>query len=164
MSSCNRRAVISAALLGAAALVAGCGFKPVYGERTEGLTGAIAVQEAFDPETYAFRERMRRRVGHADDGARFGLSYRLDMEEEAVAINTASDVTRYQIEATAGWRLVRLADGEVVSEGSVRTNGGYDATAAPFATRAAQSAEREELAKELAELVSTRILAFADAD
>lgn len=164
MSSFSRRAALRAGLIASAGLIAGCGFKPVHGERAASLSGAIALQEAVDPESYAFRERMRRRVGHAENGPIYGLSYRLDMEEEATAINTASDVTRYQVEATADWRLVRLADGSVVSEGSVRTNGGYDATAAPFATRSAQKAEREELAQELAELVSTRLLAFTAED
>lgn len=160
MSSFDRRAL----LLSGAFALASCGFTPLYGERAEGLTQRIALQEAVDPETFAFRERMRRRVGHADDGAIFGLSYRLQMEETAVAIDTASDVTRYRVAATADWRLARLSDGIAIGEGVVRTNGGYDATAAPFATRAAQKAEREELAQELAELVATRILAFSAPD
>ncbi|MEL7465593.1 MAG: LPS assembly lipoprotein LptE [Pseudomonadota bacterium] len=160
MSSFNRRAL----LVGGASALASCGFTPLHGERTDDLAQRISLQEAFDPETFAFRERMRRRVGHADDGAVYGLSYRLEMEETAVAIDTASDVTRFRVTATADWRLTRLSDGTAVGDGEVRTNGGYDATAAPFATRAAQKAEREELAQELAELVATRILAFATSD
>lgn len=157
MSSSDRRAVLAGLAL---TFVAGCGFRPVYGDGGAGdLVGTVRLQEAFDPESYAFRERMRRRIGHAEDNAAFALAFRLEMTEEPVAINPASDVLRYQVAAVADWRLVRLVDGVPVSEGSVRTSGGYDATAAPFATRAAQKNEREQLATELAELTSARLLA-----
>lgn len=161
MSSFDRRTLIGAASLCAVAVLTGCGFQPVHGAGADTVSGTVAIEEAVDPETFAFRERMRRRIGHAGSEARYALEYRLEMEEEPVAINTASDVTRYQVEAVARWRLIGLAAGDVVSGGSVKTNGGYDATAAPFATRTAQRTEREELAKELAELVSVRLLAFA---
>lgn len=159
MSSFERRTV----LIGLTGLVAGCGFRPVYGENggADALVGAVQLQEAVDPESFAFRERMRRRIGHAEDGAAFRLVYQLEIEEDPVAINQAADVTRYQVTAIANWRLVRLNDGTLESEGTVKTNGAYDATAAPFATRSAQRSEREQLATELAELTATRLLAAA---
>lgn len=144
--------------------LAGCGFKPLYATGGGGdLVGEVALQDASDPETYAFRERMRRRLGDGGAGATYGLSYEVTLEEQPVAINPAADVTRYRVKAQAEWRLVRLADGFVVSEGDVRTIGAYDATAGVFATRAAQREEREEVATELAELVSARILAAGPA-
>lgn len=159
MSLSDRRTVL-AGLVGLAALSA-CGFRPLYGEGSGDLVGKVSLQEAHDPESYAFRERMRRRVGHAADGATLGLGYRIAMEETPVAINPASDVTRYQVAAQAEWRLVDLANGSAVSEGVVKTNGAYDATAGAFATRSSQKSERERLATELAELVATRLLAGA---
>ena len=55
MSSFDRRAL----LVGGAYALASCGFTPLYGERSDGVARRIALQEAFDPETFAFRERMR---------------------------------------------------------------------------------------------------------
>lgn len=156
MSSPDRRAVL--ALGGAVLLAGGCGFRPLYGEAGD-VYGKIALQEANDPDSYAFRERLRRRVGDAGEGAELGLSYRIVMEEDGVAVTPDSDVTRYQIAATATWRLTRLSTGEPVQSGEVTTRGAYDATSAPYATRAAQRAEREELSTELAELVAVRVLA-----
>lgn len=158
MSLSDRRSV----LIGLAGLsLSACGFRPLYGEGSGSLVGRVSVQEAHDPESYAFRERMRRRIGHTADGAALGLGYLIEMEETPVAINPASDVTRYQVVARAEWRLIDLASGALVSEGSVKTNGAYDATAGTFATRSAQKGERERLATELAELVATRLLAEA---
>lgn len=164
MSSCDgftRRSVVLA--LGGLAM-AGCGFRPLYEKGGGGdLVGRVKLQEASDRESYAFRERMRRRIGDGGDGAEFGLGYRIVIEEQAVAINPAADVTRYRLKARAEWRLVRLADGTAAGEGEVSTVGAYDATAGVYATRAAQRKEREEIATELAELVAARILIAAPA-
>ena len=157
MSSFERRAF----LIGLVGLSAACGFRPVYGDGGGGdLVGAVRLQEAVDPESFAFRERMRRRIGHADDGGAFALSYQLELTEEPVAINPASDVTRYRVTAKAKWRLVRQSDGTLAGEGEVKTTGAYDATAAPYATRTARQSERRQLATELAELTATRLLAM----
>lgn len=155
MSSFSRRA-FGLALVGG---LGACGFSPLYGGGEAGLA-SVSIQEAVDPETYAFRERMRRRIGHqAGDSADFSIVYAIDMVETPVAINPASDVTRYQLDGTVRWRLTPSVDGRSALEGEVRTVGGYDATGAPFAARAAQRDERARLAEELAELTATRILA-----
>ncbi|MEM7524897.1 MAG: LPS assembly lipoprotein LptE [Pseudomonadota bacterium] len=158
----RRRAI--AALLGGAALSA-CGFKPLHrkGGGAAALSGAVRLQEAFDPETYAYRERLRRRFGNAASDAPYSLTYELVMEETGVAITQASDVTRFQIAAEARYRLITLADGVVVAEGAVRSAGAYDATAEPFASLSAQRAEREEIAADLAERTVSRLLAEAEA-
>lgn len=149
-------------LLALGGLTAACGFRPLYEKGGGGdLVGRVSLQEATDAESYAFRERLRRRIGDGGDGAPYGLAFRLDLEEQSVAINPAADVTRYRVKAQAEWKLVRLADGDVIGEGTVKTVGAYDATAGVYATRAAQKAEREEIAAELAELVSARVLAAA---
>jgi hypothetical protein len=149
---------------GILAALSSCGFRPLYGESNAGadaLVGNIELQEATDPESFAYRERLRRRVGDAGTGATYHLQWLLRYEETGVAITRTSDVTRLQVTATAQYRLISLADGKPLQEGDVKTVGAYDATAEAYATRAAQRDERQQLAEELAELTVTRILAAA---
>jgi len=160
MLSSDRRAF----LIGSALLLGGCGFRPLYGEGNAGVSAIIeatALQEANDPETYAFRERVRRRVGDARAGGQYLLQWSLNFEESGVAITRTSNVTRFQVTGIAQYRLVEQATGKPVQEGMVKTTGAYDATAAAFATRAAQRDERQQIAEELAELTVTRLLAAA---
>lgn len=151
-------------LIGSAAVLGGCGFRPLYGEGNAGaaaIVDATALQEANDPETYAFRERVRRRLGDAGAGGQFLLQWALEYEEAGVAITRTSDVTRFQVTGIAQYRLIEQTTGKPVQEGSVKTTGAYDATAAAFATRAARRDEKQRIAEELAELAVTRLLAAA---
>ncbi len=160
MWSSDRRLFV----LGGMAVLAGCGFRPLYGEQNAGaaaIVGDVALQEASDPETYAYRERLRRRIGDAGAGAVHLLLWEISMEETGVAITRTSDITRYQVVGIAKYRLIAQANGVVVQEGSVKASGAYDATAEAFATRAAMRDERIRIAEELAELSVTRILAAA---
>lgn len=152
----SRRAALS---LVAAAAAAGCGFSPVHGE-SDGPTpfGPVSLREADGPEDYAFRERMRRRVGHAPEGAR--LDFALRFTPQGVAITPQADITRFRLRGEADFRLTG-ADGAVLAQGSVAATGGYDSGAGAFAVRAAERRERERLAAELAELVSARLLTGA---
>ena len=118
--------------------------------------------EASTPETFAFRERMRRRIGHQNDGARYSLAFDLRFEERGVAVTPASDITRYQVTGFSKYRLLDEQSGDVV-EGEIIARGAYDSTAAAFATLAAQRDERERIAIELAERTATRLFAAAKA-
>lgn len=159
----DRRAAL--ALLGVGALF-GCGFRPLHGAGggAAGLRGAVILAEATDPETYAFRERLRRRFGDAGAGAAYRLDYELRMEETGVAITGASDITRHQVAGVARWRLSPLEAGAAPLEGQVRAAGAYDAGSAPFATLSAQRSERRQMATELAERTATRIFAAFSKD
>ncbi len=151
----GRRAAL-ALLLG---VLAGCGFRPVHGQN-EGPTpfGPVALREADGPEDFAFRERMRRRVGHEPEGAR--LDFVLRFDPQGVAVTRQADITRYRLRGEADFRLTDPA-GAVLAEGSVAATGGYDAGAGSFAVRAAERRERVRLSEELAELVAVRLLSGA---
>lgn len=146
--------------------LASCGFKPVHreGAAAAGLQGTILLQEAANPEDFAFRERLRRRFGHANHGeARWLLSWVLIFEENGVAITRSDDITRFRVAGTALWALTRVGAGDGATiEGEVRASGGYDATASPYAVLAAARDERERMAIQMAELMATRIFAAAE--
>lgn len=103
---------------------------------------------------------MRRRLGAAGSDARYTLDYALTFEEDRVAVTQTADITRYQVTAKAIY-LLNDSEGDQPVKGEIIARGVYDATAAPFATLAAQRDEKKRLAIELAERVSTRLLALA---
>ncbi|MEM8754350.1 MAG: hypothetical protein AAGF90_15340 [Pseudomonadota bacterium] len=159
----DRRGVLALAAGGA---LSACGFRPMLaeGEGGEALRGTVVVAEARDPETYAYRERLRRRLGDPSANAAWRLEYQLRFEEDGVAIEPDSDITRFQVAAVARWRLRPLAGDAEPIEGQVRAAGAYDAASEPFATLSARRAEREEMATELAERTASRIFALIAAE
>lgn len=156
------------ALLLLAGALAGCGFRPLYGEAggARALLGEVVLQEAATPEDFAYRERLRRRFGlegaDADaSGANWRLSWVLRFEDTGVAVTPDADTTRYRLIGAATYRLESSDGSTPPLEGEVTTIGAYDATASTYATRAAAQAERRDLSVELAELTATRLLADA---
>lgn len=164
MSWCDRRG----ALLLVAGALAGCGFRPLYGDGggARALLGAVMLQEAVSPEDFAYRERLRRRLGlegagSGAAGASRQLNWTLEFKSTGVAVTSDADTTRYRLIASAAYRLDSSDGSTPPIEDKVKVIGGYDATASPFATRTAAEAERRDLSVELAELTATRLLAAA---
>ncbi|QIE56284.1 hypothetical protein G5B40_12920 [Pikeienuella piscinae] len=164
MSCFERRGVL---LLMAGAL-AGCGFRPLYGGNSgaQVLLGGVILQEATAPEDFAYRERLRRRLGleGANAGANdagWRLTWVLRFEDSDIAVTPGADTTRYRLIASATYRLESTDDATASVKGEVSAIGAYDATASTFATRAAARAERRDLSVELAELTATQLLADA---
>lgn len=166
MSSFDRRSVLILLTAGAA----GCGFRPLYRKDggADALLGDVALREAVTPEDFDYRERLRRRFGlkgaGAPDMARWRLDWKLRFEETGVAITRDSDITRYQVQAFAEYQLTPLGGDSNPIQGSLKTNGAYDATASAYASRAAKLDERKRLSIELAELTATRLLAHFATD
>lgn len=145
--------------------LAGCGFRPLYGEGggADRMLGSVALQEAASPEDFAYRERMRRRLGPGEESgpAEWRLSWTLRFDETGVAITREADVTRYRLIASAKYMLERVDGSAAPVIGEVRAIGAYDATTSTYATLSAERAELRDLAVELAELTATRLLADA---
>lgn len=164
MWSSDRRSLVFLLCGGA---LAGCGFKPVHRESgpATGLQGKVLLQEATSPEEFSYRERLRRRLGDANEGeARWRLSWSLSFEEDGVAITRADDITRFRVTGAAQWSLVLMGtESAAKTDGTVRVTGGYDATASSYAVLAAARDERKRMAIEMAELTATRIFAAAEA-
>lgn len=160
MSLCDRRFILTGA---AAVLAAGCGFQPMHGAGgpAAGLYGRIALAEAVDPVSFAYRERMRRLLGDGASAA-WRLESRIEIRETGVAVTPASDITRYRLAGLARYRLIALADGRVALEGEIPAETRFDATSGPYATRRARDDAERRLARTLAERAAARILAAGE--
>lgn len=161
MSLCDRRWV-----LGAGMALAGCGFQPVHksGGAGDALRGRITLAEARSPVDFAFRERLRRRLGEAGGAADWRLVYDVQVSERGAAIEQDLDITRFNITGVAKFALVSLSSKPSFDEETVVATASFDAVGQAFATRSARQAAQERLARELAERVSARLYALASLD
>ena len=162
MSLCNRRTLIlgGAALAGAA--LSGCGFSPAYGPggAATKLQGAILADEPNDRPGFLFVRRLEERLGRGEP-ARYGLSYSIELEERALAINAANITTRLNVLGQITFALRDLETDKVLSSGKVDNFTSYSATGTPVATNAARRNAQERLLTILTDQLVTRLTADA---
>lgn len=154
--SFNRRTLLT---LVAALPLAGCGFSPVYGTdgATRTLRGRIAYRAPNTPEGFRLRTRLEDRLGRVEQGD-YLLTVQMDIEEVAVAINSAEDINRFNLPGKATWTLTEPGNGTVLASGVAQTFTAYSAFGTTVATREAQDDARDRLAIALADLIVTDII------
>jgi LPS-assembly lipoprotein len=152
-----------AALIGALAL-AGCGFAPVYGPGGGGgvaLRGAVRAADPVDDEGFYLVQRIEARLG-LPEAPRFALDYRVDTDEEALAIDAANNITRWNVEGAVAWRLGPLGAPPGATPLVAGREAGftsYAATGSPVATLASARDARRRLMVILADRIVARLLA-----
>lgn len=153
-----------ALLLGAVAVMAGCGFAPIYGENgsASNLRGKVAFDTPDTLDGYHMRERLQRRLGPTDT-ADYQLTVRTTLSSSSVGIAEDSTVLRATLTGSATFSLVDSA-GNVVTNGTVETFSGYSTTGNVVSTRSAEQDAHERLSIALADLVVAHILAAQVAD
>lgn len=158
MSSCSRRFV----LLGAATAVAGCGFAPAYGPNgaAQSLQGTIAVDEPKSRAGYLLTRALEDRLGRPSP-ARYGLTYSIALEGEAVAISATNVSNRVNLLGRVTYALRDLSSGEVLTSGKLDNFTSYSASGTTVATQAAERAAEERLMIILADQLTTRLIAEA---
>jgi LPS-assembly lipoprotein len=153
-----RRAVL---VFGLAAL-AGCGFRPLYGEGSPAaeMLGRVAVEPLEGDAGFALRQRLVERLGPAT-APTHRLEVDLDLEQEGVALTQEDVTTRFNVVGTAAFRLLPLAGGPPAAEGEVRSVTGYSApaarTSAAYATLVAEEDAEARLARTLADQIVQRL-------
>lgn len=160
MSLSDRRRFL--ALLGGVATLAGCGFTPIYGPNTAAanLRGRIIIPGFDSRLSFDLFERLEQRLG-PPEAPLFQLHIDTTIEESGLAISQDNAITRYNLRATAEYRLTRLADGVQVYAARARAFTAYSATTSVYATRvAARDAERR-IAVSLADQIATRLAVAA---
>lgn len=147
------------ALLGVVWGLSGCGFAPAYG--TNGATNVLIDDvEVIAPQTvagYRLADRIRDRLGSADEQGRFRLEVTLDIREVGVAVTQEGAVTRFTLEGVAGFRLVDRLDGDILVSGETDNFTGYSTTDSTVATENARANAEERLARILADQIITRL-------
>ncbi len=90
--------------------------------------------------------------------------YRLDIdltvEKGELGIQQDLRVTRYDIIETADYRLISLANNQIVTQGRARIKSSFNRTASEFSTFVAEEDASEKAAEELAQEIKQRLTAY----
>lgn len=147
--------------LGAVALAAGCGFRPVYGPAGSGaaLDGATVVAQGGGPNGFTLARALQDRLGRPGDAPRFRLTTALSVSSEQVAVTTAQSTNRYNLIGVVDYTLTDIATGATLGTGRVDGFNSFSATGTSLATRTAQIDATERLMVILADRVMIDLLA-----
>jgi LPS-assembly lipoprotein len=163
----SSRRTLLGALLPAAALVAACGFTPLYGEGAPAsrMAGRVEVP-VIDGETgFALRERLTASLGDPSPAA-YRLEITLDLKRSGVALTKQDVTTRFDIVGTAEYRLVPTAGGTPAAAGVVRAVTGFSSpeseTSFAFASLSAERDAERRLAVALADQILQRLALSAE--
>jgi len=152
-----------APLLLAAAALSACGLKPMYagggsGAVASGL-GAVEVMPIEGQAGWLVRNALRDRLGESGDevAARYRLDVRLDDQLEGLGLLTDDTIGRERRVLRARYQLVDSASGEVLLDATAGSDAGIDVVSSEYATIAAEQTALENLARDVADRIVTRL-------
>ena len=142
------------------ALLAACGFTPVYGPGGTGgaLQNRVLVTAPEDRNSFVLTREIETRLGRANTPA-YGLDVTITTSEERLAIDREGNTTRFNLVGVADYALRDTATGQIVTSGTVENFTGYSATGTTVATLAGEQDAQDRLMTILAEQIVTRLYA-----
>jgi len=152
-----------ASLLAAVALaLTGCGMQPLYsGGANAGVAqGLAAIEVPAIPgrDGWLMRNALQDRLGLAGEASpRYRLDVRLDDSLEALGVLNDDTISRERRILRARYQLVELATGAILLDATAGGDAGIDVVSSEYATIAAEQTALENLAKEVADRMATRI-------
>jgi LPS-assembly lipoprotein len=149
------------ALLACAALTA-CGLSPMYagGSSSAVAQGLAAVDIPPIPgrSGWLVKNALEERLGTAGNVTpAYRLEVRLDDRLDALGVLGDDTVTRQRRILRARYQLIDLASGTIVLDATAGSDAGIDVVSSEYATIAAEQTALENLAREVADRMATRI-------
>ena len=150
-------------IAGLAALVAGCGFTPLYAERNGQLSAglsAIEVEPILSPDRAGFELQKALRERLQPDGT---VQYvlRVDAREtrETLAVTQAGNIVRNNYRLTARYTLTDRQTREK-RQGTVTSVAGYGAVASQYASMVGEDDAVRKAASEVADKMEIELALF----
>jgi LPS-assembly lipoprotein len=145
------------------ALLAACGFQPLYGQGPRqadpGQLGNIEVAPIADRLGQITRNHLLDRLNPR--GRPLAPEYRLEVilseSNERLAFRKDATATRALMRLVAHYRLTEIASGTLVHGGASRATASYNIVASDFATIASEKNARERVSRIVAEDVALRL-------
>lgn len=139
-----------------------CGLQPMYAGGSSGVVArglaAVEVPAIEGQAGWLVRNALVDRLGAGGDAAaRYRLDVRLDDKLEGLGVLSDDTVGRERRTLRARYQLVDLADGEILVDATAGSDAGIDVVSSEYATIAAEQTALENLAREVATQVATRI-------
>jgi len=154
MSSLDRRSVLMLP-----AVMAACGFTPVYAPQGTGsaLQNQVQVSEPVNEDSYVLNRRIEDRIGRTETPT-YNLNIATSVTRDSLARNSSNNINRFNYIGRASYSLVETSTGRVVTSGSVDNFTGASASGTTVATLAAQRDARRRLMTLLADQIVERLL------
>jgi LPS-assembly lipoprotein len=153
----------------APAVLSACGFHPLYGSTMAGpgvadTLSVVYVEPIADRVGYQLRNDLLdlfNATGRAEDAA-YRLKLSLNEEEQAVALQTNTNITRYNYTLRAHYELIPKGSTEAATKGELTTLTAYNVAAAPYlyATVTAERDAKERAASDLAERIRIAVAVY----
>jgi LPS-assembly lipoprotein len=143
-------------------LLAGCGFRPLYGDsRLEPQLASIYVEPVAERDGYELRNALINLLG--SNGQSGGKAYRLRLvlaeSNQGVALSDKATITRYNDTLTVNYSLSDAKGAEVTS-GTQTSLSAYNVVASPYSTLSAQQDADTRAAQDIAERIRIDLATF----
>jgi LPS-assembly lipoprotein len=143
------------ALIALLPLIAGCGFRPLYGDaRMEPQMASIYVEPVAERDGYELRNTLINLLG--SNGRMGGKAYRLKMllneTNQGVALQNDATITRYNDTLTVNY-VLSDAKGTEVTHGTQTSLSSYNVVASPYSSLAAQQDADKRAVNDIAERI-----------
>lgn len=130
MTGLGRRA----ALMGAGSVLAGCGFRPLYGPNARGAAVGPELQSIYvavmgERDGQLLRQALQRRLEGSGSGVakQYELTGGMFVGQEGIAILPDSSTSYIRMNGNANWTLRKLdLAGTVLTQGTARTTDGIN--------------------------------------
>lgn len=142
--------------------LAACGLSPMYagGASSGAAQGLAAVDIPMIPgrSGWLVKNALDERLGVASKATpAYRLDVRLDDRLDALGVLGDDTVTRQRRILRARYQLVDLATGGIILDATAGSDAGIDVVSSEYATIAAEQTALENLAREIADRMATRI-------
>lgn len=148
-------------LAAAAALLTGCGLRPLYGGGSRGAVAqalqSVDVAPIPGRAGYLLRGALADRIRSAGGAARYRLEIELDDQITGFGIRLDDAVTRERRTLRARYRLVDAELGTVLLDATAGSDAGIDVVGSEYATVAAEQSALERLSRSVADQIVSRV-------
>ncbi|MEQ1867961.1 MAG: LPS assembly lipoprotein LptE [Micropepsaceae bacterium] len=151
-------------VVGAALALSACGFRPLYATGTtpdgmETYFSQVFVEPIPGRQGVHLRNQMMDALTPqgTPSSAAYKLSIKLEDVKEGLAIQSNTQITRYNYRLTAQYELRDTVSGEVLDKGLARAIAAYNVADSQFATQSAERDAQERAAREVGEDIRLRL-------
>ncbi len=143
------------------AALGACGLQPMYagggsGVVAQGLAG-IEVPPIEGKGGWLVRNALVDRLGQKSGSPRYRLDVRLDDKLEGLGLLSDDTIGRERRTLRARYQLVDTANGDILLDASAGSDAGIDIVSSEYATIAAEQTALENLARQVADRIVTRL-------
>jgi LPS-assembly lipoprotein len=152
-------------LVSVALLLAGCGYRPLYGTSSEtagvaATLSSVSIPEAEDRVGQLIRNDLlsSMRAGKGED--KYTLLLKPVVKKSGVIDKPQPSVTRNAITLAVSYELVERSSGSIVHSGKTFSQASFDVIRQPFADLQAETNATERAVHEVSADIRTRLAAY----